>query len=99
MFAQLFHQFGSLQAFVTAGPVVDLGRGHQLTALLEARDEQGFEIRPRRINGSTVAGWSGTEDHEPGMSGVCHAGQFRRSRAPAAKLLQFRSLHRTPVLL
>ncbi len=100
MRAQLFHEFGSLETFSTARPVVDLGRRHELATLLKTRDEQRLEVRACRINGSRIAGWSGTEDNQSGVFRVCHGG----SLGDAVLLRQSRrgsccGLRQSPVLL
>ena len=47
-----------------AGPVVDFGGGHELTALFDAGDQQGFAVGACSINRSGVAGGAGSEDYE-----------------------------------
>ena len=42
MFAHAFHQLGSLQSMHVARPVVHVGGGHQLAALLEPGDQDGL---------------------------------------------------------
>ena len=49
------HQFRALHAICIRRPVFHIGGGHQLTALLHARDEGGLEIRARRIHRRRVA--------------------------------------------
>jgi hypothetical protein len=55
MTAHPLHEGGALQALYIAGPVIDLGRSHELAALLDAGDEQGGAVRARRVNGRAVS--------------------------------------------
>ena len=52
-----------------AGPVIHLGGGHELAALLEAGDQHRFEVGARRIDGGGVAGRAGAQDEESGVLG------------------------------
>ena len=65
--AQLGHQFRALEAVPAPGPVVHVGGGHQLAALLEAGDQQGLEIGPGGVNGGAITGGAGAEDDQAGM--------------------------------
>ncbi len=58
------HQLRALQAFDVAGPVVDVGRRHQLAALGEAGDQRRLEVGACGIDRSAVAGGAGTEDDQ-----------------------------------
>jgi hypothetical protein len=49
------HERRSLQVFDIARPIIDVGGGHELSALLQAGDEQWISIRSRRIDGRGVA--------------------------------------------
>ena len=66
------HQFRALQALDVARPVVDVGRGHQLAALLDAGNDHRVEIGPGSIDGGRVAGRSGPQDQNPAMFQVTH---------------------------
>ena len=66
------HQVGSHQAVGVAWPVVDLGRGHQLAALLQAGDHHRLEVGARGIDGGGVAGGTGAEDQQAGVLGCAH---------------------------
>ncbi len=50
VFAHAFHQARAGEAVRVAGPVVDLGRRHELAALFHARDQQRLAIGPRCID-------------------------------------------------
>ena len=59
-----------LQALDIAGPVVHVGRGHQLPTLLEAGDRAaGREVGPGRIDGGAVARGPGAQDDEAACLG------------------------------
>ena len=49
------HEGGALQALDIAGPVIDLGRSHELAALLDPGDEEGGAVRARGVNGRAVS--------------------------------------------
>ena len=66
------HQFGALQTFDIAGPVVDIGRCHQLTALFDARHHDRVQVGACRVYGSRVSGWSGAQDQNPAMFWITH---------------------------
>ena len=55
MLEHSIHQFGTLQAFNIAGPVVDVGRGHQLTALFDACDDDRVQVGAGRIDAGRVS--------------------------------------------
>ena len=66
------HQFGTLQSFDITRPVIDIGRRHQLTALFDAGDDNGLEIRPCRIHCSRITGGAGAKNQNPAMFRVAH---------------------------
>jgi hypothetical protein len=47
-----------------AREILDVRRGRELTARLDARDQDRLQIRPRRIDRGCVAGGSGTDDED-----------------------------------
>jgi len=55
------HKIRTLNTVRIAGPVVDVGRGRQLTTLLYSGDQDRVQISSRRIDSRRVTGWSGTE--------------------------------------
>ena len=61
MFLHTLHQFGALNAFVIARPVVNIGGGRQLTAHLQTRNQHGLQIGACSIDRSGIAGRSGTK--------------------------------------
>src|SRR5262249_31403390 len=66
------HQRRPLQPFHVARPVVDIGGGHELSALLEAGDQERRAIGARRVHRGAVAGWARAEDDEPTVAGLRH---------------------------
>jgi hypothetical protein len=54
--AHALHQRRPLQAFDIAGPIVDVGRGHELTALFQPSDQQRLEVGARRVHRGGVTG-------------------------------------------
>ncbi len=77
------HQVGTGQAVWIARPVVHLGGGGQLTALLESGDQHRLEIGACCVDGGGVAGWAGAEDQQAGVTGRCTHGvpDFRWTKA------------------
>ena len=73
MAAHPLHQLRSLDAIRIAGPVIDIGRGHQLPALFQSGDQDRLEIGAGRINRCGIAGGSGAEDQQPAVFGFEHA--------------------------
>ncbi len=61
------HQVRAHQAVGIAGPVVDLGGGHQLAAHLQAGDDQRLEVGAGGVDGRGPAGRAGTEDDDAGV--------------------------------
>jgi hypothetical protein len=72
MAAHPLHQFRSLDAVRIAGPVIDIGRGHQLPALFQSGNQDRLEVGARGINRGRVAGGSGAEDQQPAVFGFAH---------------------------
>ena len=66
--AHALHERRALQSFDVAGPVVDVGRRHELPAFLDAGDEQRRAIGARGVNGGAVAGGSRAENDEAVMA-------------------------------
>jgi hypothetical protein len=62
MITQLFHQGRTLQTRRSARPVIDIGRRHELSAELDARDEDRIQVRSGGINGCGITGRPGSED-------------------------------------
>jgi hypothetical protein len=54
------HQVRPLNAVGISRPVVDLGGGHQLSALGHAGDQHRIEVGASGIHGCRIAGWAGT---------------------------------------
>ena len=71
------HQLGALHAVGVGGPVLDIGRRHQLSALCETGDEYRRQIGTRRIDGGRVAGGAGTEDQDFGVFARGHGAWIR----------------------
>ena len=69
---QALHQFRTLHAHRVARPVLDIGGGHQLAALLDAGDQHRFQVGAGRVDGGAVAGGAGTEDQDFGVFGSGH---------------------------
>jgi hypothetical protein len=67
-----FHERRAQQAMGVPGPVVHLRGGHELAALLHARDEQWFAIGARSIDRGGVAGGAGSENDEGAVSRSAH---------------------------
>jgi len=72
MFLKALHQFRALHAVHIGGPVVHLGRGHQLAALGDTGDQQRFEVGTGGINGGGVSGRTGAQNQDLGVLGVGH---------------------------
>ena len=51
-----------------ARPVVHLGGGHELAALLQAGDHGRLEVGTRRINGGGVAGGTADQDQRAAVA-------------------------------
>ncbi|MNT50971.1 hypothetical protein D3C72_1879140 [compost metagenome] len=66
------HQLRPLHAVHVGRPVVDLGRGHELTALRDARDEQRLEVGAGGVDGGGVAGRAGAQNENLGVLGCGH---------------------------
>ena len=66
------HQFGSLQALDITGPVIDIGRGHQLPTLFYAGNYHGIEIGPSRIDRCRVSGRTRAQNQNAAMLQVTH---------------------------
>ncbi len=66
------HQVRAHQTVGVAGPVVDLGGGHQLAALVQAGDQHGLEVGARGVDGCGVAGRAGAEDQQAAVLGSAH---------------------------
>src|SRR5687768_5518397 len=67
MFLKAFHQLWALYAHRISRPVIDIGRGHELTALRDAGDEHRLEVGASGINRCAITGWAGAEDEEAGV--------------------------------
>ena len=61
------HEVGAHHAVGIGGPVVDLGRGHQLAALGEAGDQHRIQVGAGGVDGSGIAGGAGAEDQQAGV--------------------------------
>ena len=72
MLSHPLHQPRSSQSMRIAGPVIDFGGGHELTAFLEACDEQGLAVRARGIDRSRVAGGTRAQNDESGVPRGAH---------------------------
>ena len=72
------HQRRSHEAVRVAGPVVDLGRRHQLATDLQTRDQERLAVGAGGVDGGGVAGRSRTENDELRMAWRGHG----RRRAP-----------------
>ena len=62
--AHIVHQHRPLDTFCRAGPVIDVGGGHQLPALFQSGDEDGFKSGAGGVNGSGVASRAGADDED-----------------------------------
>jgi hypothetical protein len=63
------HQVRALHAVGIGGPVVDVGRGHQLSARRETGDEDRMQVRARGVHRRRVPGGAGAEDEETAVLG------------------------------
>ena len=63
------HQVRAHQSVRVAGPVVDLGGGHQLAAHLQAGHDHGLEVGARGIDRGGPSGRAGTEDEQVAVLG------------------------------
>nr|GEU28440.1 hypothetical protein [Tanacetum cinerariifolium] len=76
---QALHQVRALHAHRVAGPVFHVGGGHQLAALLHARDQHRVQVGAGSVNGGAVAGRAGAEYQNAGVFGSDgHGGLLRR---------------------
>src|SRR5690606_21797136 len=66
------HQRGAREPVRITRPVVDVRRRHQLTAFLEARNEQRLTIRASGIHCRGVTRRAGAENNEPRVAGSGH---------------------------
>lgn len=63
------HQVRAHQAVGVTRPVVHLGGGHQLAALLQAGDDDRLQVGAGGVDGGGPAGRAGTEDDEALVAG------------------------------
>ncbi len=61
------HQFRALHAMSVSWPVFDVGRGHQLAALGQTRDEYRRQVGACRVDRRRIAGGAGTENQNFGV--------------------------------
>src|SRR6516162_7673668 len=66
------HQCRPLQTLDITRPGDDIGRGHQLTALLDARDQQRCAIGARGVDRCAVARGPGAQNDEAAVTGARH---------------------------
>ena len=66
------HQLRALHALRIARPVVHVGGGHQLAALLQSGNHQRLEVGAGGIDSGGVTGGAGTEDQDAGVAGLAH---------------------------
>ena len=64
MFLETLHQFRTLHTVDVGRPVVDLRRGHQLTALRQAGNQYGLEVGSGSVNRGGIASGSGTKNQK-----------------------------------
>ena len=76
MLLETRHEVGALHAVGIGRPIVDVGGGHQLSALGHAGDQHRLQVGAGRIHGGSVAGRAGTEDQQTGVTGT-HGRGFR----------------------
>jgi hypothetical protein len=62
LLAEVLHHLGPEDPVRVAGVVLHVARDHQLAAPGEAFDDERVEVRPRRIEGSGVAGGASADD-------------------------------------
>src|SRR5882724_5668409 len=67
MLEEALHQLRSLHAHDVSGPVVHVGGGRELATLDHSGDQRRLEVGARSVDGSGVAGGTGTQDEESGM--------------------------------
>jgi len=60
--AHAIHELRSLQVLDVPRPVIDIGGGHELAALLEAGDQERLAIGARRIYRRGISGGSRAQD-------------------------------------
>ena len=63
------HQPGPGQAVRVARPVVDVGRRHELAALLHAGDQQRLAIGACGVHGGGIPGGPGAENDQARVTG------------------------------
>ena len=66
------HQARSGQPLGIAGPVLNLGGGHELAADGIAGHEEWGSIGAARVDGGAVTGRARSEDEEAGVAGIRH---------------------------
>jgi hypothetical protein len=66
------HQVRAGQALDIAGPVIDIGCGHQLTASLDAGNYHWLQVGAGGVYGGRVSGRAGAEDYDTAMFGFGH---------------------------
>ena len=72
LLAHFFDQTGTVDAVLFARPVIDLGGGGELAALLQAGNEHRLNVGAGRVDGGGVAGWAGTEDQQTAVLALAH---------------------------
>jgi hypothetical protein len=65
-----------------AGPVVHIGRGHQLTALFQPGDQHGLAVGARGIDRGAVAGRARAQDDQLAVSGCALMYNFHDLQRP-----------------
>jgi hypothetical protein len=66
---ETLHQLRTLHSVDVSRPVIHVGRRHELSAGSEARNDDGFQVCPRGVDGGGVARWAGSQYQQPRMSG------------------------------
>ncbi|KAI1692731.1 hypothetical protein Ddc_23368 [Ditylenchus destructor] len=81
---EALHQVGALHAIGVGRPVVHLGGGHQLAALLQAGDDDRLQVGAGGVDGGGPTGRAGTENQQLGVaSGLAHGSEMGSSGSNA----------------
>src|SRR5437899_8055237 len=64
------HELRTLHSFHVSRPVVHVGRRHELSAGSEARNDHGFQVCARGVDGGRVARRARSQYQQPSVSGL-----------------------------
>ena len=89
----LFHQVRSLNAFSSARPIVNFGRGHELAARFHAGNDDRFKVGACGIYRGGPASRTGTENDDFGVICLRHGALLFRKGLTSERPPAFQSRH------